>query len=158
MAGKHAVLLVGFGGCESVDDVPRFVESILGRTPPEHVIAEVESRYRIIGGGSPLPETTRQQATLLSAELAGRGTGVDVHVGMIHARPTVEEAAAAILANGASEVTVISLAPYRCEVSTDAYEAAAAEAFNGSEMALRFAGDWNLDPGYIAFAEANPST
>jgi protoporphyrin/coproporphyrin ferrochelatase len=44
---------------------------------------------------------------------------------------------------------VISLAPYRCEVSTDAYEVAVVEAMNGKSPRLRFVPDWNLTPGYL---------
>ena len=57
--GKTTVLLAGFGGPESLDQVPAFVESVLGRVPPEHVIPAALDRYRTIGGGSPLPGTTR---------------------------------------------------------------------------------------------------
>ena len=70
---QTTVFLAGFGGPESLEEVPRFVESVLGRTPPSHVIPEVVSRYQMIGGGSPLPRTTRRQAALLERELGDRG-------------------------------------------------------------------------------------
>ncbi|MGI8516946.1 MAG: ferrochelatase [Acidimicrobiia bacterium] len=142
------VLLVGFGGPESLDEVPAFVESVLGRKPPEHVISSAINRYSTIGGKSPLPATTRRQAVLVAEELSRRGLQAEVYVGMLHARPTIEEAAADILANDVEELTVISLAPYRCEVSTDAYEAAIAKALDGNVPRLRFATDWNVEPGY----------
>jgi ferrochelatase len=122
---------------------------VLGRTPPEHVTVGAIGRYRAIGGKSPLPATTRLQAELVEEELGRRGRDMKVYVGMLHARPTISEAAAAILADGVDDLTVISLAPYRCEVSTDAYEAAVIEAFAGAGPNLRLAGDWNLAPGYI---------
>ena len=151
---RLSVLMVGFGGPETLDQVPRFVESVLARTPPEHVIASVIDRYRQIGGGSPLPGTTRGQATLVREGLRGRGVEADVCVGMLHARPTIDEAAAEILAAGVEDVTVISLAPYRCEVSTDAYEAAvekcmSEKGMNGKVPRLHFVPDWNLAPGYV---------
>jgi ferrochelatase len=125
------------------------VESVLGRTPPEHVTVGAVGRYRAIGGKSPLPATTRLQAQLVEEELGRRGRDMKVYVGMLHARPTIGEAAAEILSDGVDDLTVISLAPYRCEVSTDAYEAAVVEAFAGAGPNLRLAGDWNLAPGYI---------
>lgn len=143
------VLLVGFGGPESLDEVPAFVESVLGRKPPDHVISSAVDRYRTIGGRSPLPTTTRRQAALVAEELSRRGRKADVHVGMLHARPTIDEAAARIVADGVKDLTVISLAPYRCEVSTDAYEAAVEKALDGRGPRLRFAPDWNLEPGYM---------
>ena len=151
---RRAVLLVGFGGPETLDQVPAFVESVLGRRPPEHVVPSAIGRYRAIGGGSPLPTTTRRQAVLLGEDLMRRGLGGEVYVGMLHARPMIDEAVARILADGVKDLTVISLAPYRCEVSTDAYEAAVEQALNGYGPRLRFAPDWNLATGYLdALAE-----
>lgn len=146
---KKAVLLVGFGGPESLDEVPAFVESVLGRVPPEHVTSGAVERYRAIGGKSPLPATTRRQAELVGAELASRGLAREVYVGMLHASPTIAEAAAQVTADGVDELTVFSLAPYRCEVSTDAYYEAVAEAFDGVGPVLSFTPDWNMAPGYI---------
>lgn len=146
---RHGVLLVGFGGPESLEAVPAFVDSVLGRTSPEHVTESVLSRYQAIGGGSPLPATTRRQAELVSEELACRGRAMPVYVGMLHASPTIEEAAAQVLADGVDDLAVVSLAPYRCEVSTDAYEEAARQALDGQGPLLRFTPDWNLADGYV---------
>jgi len=146
---RLTVLLAGFGGPESLDQVPRFVESVLGRVPPDHVIPAVIGRYEAIGGGSPLPAMTRRQAALVAEELGRRGLDADVHVGMLHARPTIDEAAEEIKEDGVEDLVVISLAPYRCEVSTDAYEAAVESAFEGSRLRLHFGPDWNLAPAYV---------
>jgi ferrochelatase len=146
---ERAVFLVGFGGPESLDEVPPFVESVLGRVPPEHVTEHAVERYRLIGGGSPLPATTRRQAQLVAEELGRRGVDAGVYVGMLHADPTIRSAADRMVADGVEDVTVVSLAPYRCEVSTDAYEAAARRALEGRVETLRFAPDWNLAPRYV---------
>lgn len=146
---KRGVFLVGFGGPESLLEVPAFVDSVLGRKPPEHVTSSAVERYRSIGGGSPLPAMTRRQATLVREELAKRGHEMEVYVGMLHAHPTIDEAAARIVADGINDVTVVSLAPYRCEVSTDAYEAAAGRALEAQMRSLRFVPDWNLAPRYL---------
>lgn len=154
MTGQTTVFLAGFGGPESIDQVPSFVESVLGRKPPDHVIPEVVDRYETIGGGSPLPGTTRRQAALLEKELGERGHQARVHVGMLHAHPTIGATADEIASEGIDDVTVVSLAPYRCEVSTDAYEEAVANALGGRVASVRFAPDWNLNPRYIgALAE-----
>lgn len=151
---KLAVLLVGFGGPENLDQVPAFVASVLGRVPPDHVTAGVIERYRTIGGSSPLPATTRRQAVLLGEELARRGIEAGVGVGMLHARPTIDEALAELARTGVGDVKVISLAPYRCEVSTDAYEAAVEKSLNGRGPRLHFAPDWNGRKSYVgALAE-----
>ena len=151
MTGRRAltVLLVGFGGPENLDQVPGFVESVLGRKPPEHVIPEVVERYRAIGGGSPLPATTRNQADLLEKELVDRGLDARVLVGMLHARPTISETADQLASEGVDDLVVVSLAPYRCEVSTDAYEKAVAESLAGRVPTVRLVPDWNLAMGYV---------
>lgn len=150
MIEQTTVFLAGFGGPEAIDQVPDFVESVLGRKPPDHVIPEVVNRYEAIGGGSPLPGTTRRQAALLEKELGDRGHQARVHVGMLHARPTIMATADEIVSEGVDDVVVVSLAPYRCEVSTDAYEKAVAHALGGRVASVRFAPDWNLTPRYIA--------
>ena len=63
-------------------------------------------------------------------------------------RPTIDEAIAQIMVNGVNDLILISLAPYRCEVSTDAYEAAVAKALDGN-VRIRFTPDWNLAAGYL---------
>lgn len=149
MSGQTTVFLAGFGGPENIDQVPDFVESVLGRKPPDHVIPEVINRYQTIGGGSPLPGTTRRQAALLEKELGERGHRAKVLVGMLHAHPTIPATADEIASAGVDDVIVVSLAPYRCEVSTDAYEAAVADALGGRVASVRFAPDWNLTPRYV---------
>lgn len=154
LVSRLSVLLVGFGGPETLEQVPGFVANVLGRVPPEHVTAGAIERYRAIGGGSPLPATTRRQAILLKGELARRGWDAEVRVGMLHARPTIAEAVAEIVSVGVEELRVISLAPYRCEVSTDAYEAAVEKSLNGGGPRLHFAPDWNGRKSYVgALAE-----
>lgn len=147
--GKVTVFLVGFGGPERLDQVPAFVESVLGREPPDHVIPAAVERYRTIGGGSPLPATTRRQSRLVEEELARRGIHAEVHVGMLHAHPTIAETADRITSHEVDDVVVISLAPYRCEVSTDAYEHAVETTFSGTGIRLHFGPDWNLGPNYV---------
>ncbi len=162
-----SVLLVGFGGPETLDQVPDFVASVLGRVPPAHVTAGAIERYRAIGGGSPLPATTRRQAILLAEELARRGLEAEVRVGMLHAQPTIDEAMAEIASAGVEQLKVISLAPYRCEVSTDAYEAAVEKSLDGLRPRLYFAPDWNARTTYVgalvemlaaSLAQASPDT
>ncbi len=57
---------------------------------------------------------------------------------------------AEIVADGVEDLTVISLAPYRCEVSTDAYEAAVEKALSTGKAlgsASSPTGTWR--PGYV---------
>jgi protoporphyrin/coproporphyrin ferrochelatase len=149
---RRGVLLVGFGGPESLDGVPAFVESVLRRRPRQTVVDGAVRRYAAIGGRSPLPDTTRRQGHLLAGELARREVGWTVTVGMLHAPPTIDQGIDRMVARGVDELVAISLAPYRCEVSTDAYEAAVQTAVSAQHdgLSVCFPKDWNLHPEYVA--------
>jgi ferrochelatase len=148
-ASRIGVALLAFGGPESLAQVPPFLHRVIGRVPPAQLEQEVVERYRTMGGRSPLPDTTRRQAALLRSELRRRGLDWPVYVGMLHARPFIEEAAEEIVRNGVTDLVAISLTPYRAKVSTGSYEAALREALASHQVALRFPKDWNLHPTYV---------
>lgn len=151
MSEETCVLLMAFGGPESMDEVPDFLRSVMGRTPPPALEAEVTERYRLLGGRSPLPETTRLQAEALAAELARRGGPRRVFVGMQHARPRLEEALRTIQEEGFRRIVALSLAPYRSEASTSAYENTVRQTMDrlGLHAEVRFPKDWYDHPLYV---------
>lgn len=153
-AGGRAVLLLAFGGPESLEEIPAFLENLTGRRPAPALVESVAERYRLVGGRSPLPAATRAQARALEEELRAEGNPMPVYVGMRYARPAVAEALAAMAAAGLRRVAAISLAPYRARVSTGAYEDEVRAALGQMDPAVcpevRFARDWHLHPGFIA--------
>ena len=66
MSGLTGVMLMSFGTPASPDEVPEFLERIRPMAP--EVVAEMQRRYRLIGG-SPLTRITREQAAALEAHL-----------------------------------------------------------------------------------------
>ena len=50
------VLLLGFGGPDSLDAVQPFMCNLMDREPSDELVAQVCKRYLAIGGVSPLPE------------------------------------------------------------------------------------------------------
>lgn len=151
-----AVLLMAFGGPESLEEIPDFLRKLMQRTPPPHVEQDVIERYRELGGGSPLPETTRRQAEALKQDLARRGRTVPVYVGMQYARPFIGDTLDTITADGVTRLVALSLAPYRSRVSTQAYEEQVRQEVDrrGGAMEIRFPGDWYRHPTYLdALAE-----
>lgn len=151
-----AVLLMAFGGPESLEEIPDFLRKLMGRTPPPHVEHDVIERYRQLGGGSPLPETTRRQAEALAEELARRGRPVKVYVGMQYARPFIGDTLDTVTAEGITRLVALSLAPYRSQVSTQAYEEEVRREVErrNAGIDLRFPGDWYRHPTYLdALAE-----
>jgi ferrochelatase len=71
---KQAVLLLAHGTPETVEQIPEYLRNVVsGRPLPQHVIEEIQHRYSLIGR-SPLTEITMEQARLVEAELAAKGT------------------------------------------------------------------------------------
>ncbi|MDP8957780.1 MAG: ferrochelatase [Actinomycetota bacterium] len=150
-AGQQGVVLLAFGGPEALDEVPSFLSSVIGRLPPASVEHEVVERYRELGGRSPLPQTTRLQAALLRSELGRRRFDWSVYVGMLHARPFIEEAVEEMARDGITDLVAISMTPYRAAVSTGSYERRLRQmlAKHGMEPHLRLPPDWHLHPLYL---------
>jgi len=103
---KQAVLLVAHGAPERLEDIPAFLEQVLGLPAPPFLVAEVRTRYEAIGGASPLTAATRRQAEALSARL-----GLPVYIGMRHWRPSLGEALARARADAVDHLVGLCAAP-----------------------------------------------
>ncbi|BDG62308.1 ferrochelatase [Caldinitratiruptor microaerophilus] len=148
---QEAVLLMAFGGPESLDEVPGFVTRLTGRKLPPPALAAVVDRYRLVGGRSPLPETTRAQARALEAELARRNRPVPVRAGFQFSDPDLAAVVRDLIAGGAHRIAAITMAPYRSQHSTAAYETTVRKAVEeqGAGAEIVFAPDWYLHPRYL---------
>ncbi len=154
-APATAVLLMAYGtpsGPEAVEPYLRHMRG--GRAPSAEALADLQRRYRAIGGQSPLLAITESQGRGLEAELNQRAMGpYEVHVGMKHAPPFIESAAATIRAAGASRVVALVLAPHYSALSVGQYleRARAALADPAPGPAVAVVEHWHLHPGYIAW-------
>ncbi|MHC4064611.1 MAG: ferrochelatase, partial [Planctomycetota bacterium] len=78
-----AVLMIAYGGPESMAEVRPFLANILrGKRVPPQRIEEVVDHYGVIGGRSPLNDLIRDQAGRLQTALADAGLLLPVYVGM----------------------------------------------------------------------------
>ncbi len=92
-----ALLLLAFGGPRSLEEVESFLTRLFrGRRPSSEQLERVKERYQLIGGSSPLPGITWDQAKALE---------------------TLRE----IHRDGIREVVAIPMAPFRSRASTGAY-------------------------------------
>ena len=83
-----ALLLVAFGGPESMDDVAPFLNRVTaGRPIPTERLAEVADRYRSVGGRSPLNARLRTLQASVSERLVDRGVNTPVFWGNRNAAP-----------------------------------------------------------------------
>ncbi len=96
------VLLMAHGTPASPEEILPFYTRIRRGHPPEpEQLAELESRYRAIGGVSPLAERTRAQVDAVRTELQTRSPGRYLVVfGAKHTDPLIEDAAATLAAAG----------------------------------------------------------
>ena len=125
---QQAVLLMAYGGPNSLDDIGHYLQDIRGGRPtsPE-LLAEIQARYAQIGGRSPLLEITCAQAGALEQQLNKLAHTEDgapaykVYVGMRHWKPYIREAVAQIAADGFHQGVAVCMAPHASKMSSGAY-------------------------------------
>ncbi|MBI4876864.1 MAG: ferrochelatase [Acidobacteria bacterium] len=114
---REAVLLAAHGAPECAGDVAEYLSYVRGGRPmAPRIVAEVERRYREIGGGSPLLARTREQAAALQAQL-----GVPVYFGMRNWRPFLQETMARMQSDGIQRIVALCLAPQYSRLSVGFY-------------------------------------
>jgi len=120
------VLLMAHGTPSSLDEMPDYLRLVRGGRPPSPaLIAEMRHNYAAIGGASPLTTITLAQAAALRARM---GDAVPVTVGMRNWRPFINEALAALTADGVDRIIGIPLAPQFSTLSVQKYIDAATSA------------------------------
>lgn len=154
------VILLGFGGPDSLEAVEPFMTNIIGRKPVPALVQRITERYKLIGGRSPLVETSRAQAAGIEEFLRSRGVKCRALVGMLHWRPYIREAVGELAAAGINQVVGVSLSPYYSRVSTGAYakalEQAASDIVHGAaeqgkalNLQVKMAPDWYNHPLFL---------
>lgn len=137
------VLLVAHGTVENLDDLPAFVSRIRhGRPAPVSLVEELRRRYEAIGG-SPLLNTTREQAQAL-----GKRLEAPVLSAMRLWDPSVERALAGAESLGLRRLVVVALAPFSQHVYWDAALESAKAA--GSRIELVRSDAWGQEPDFVA--------
>jgi protoporphyrin/coproporphyrin ferrochelatase len=144
---SDAVLLLAYGGPDSLADIPAYLDDVRGGRPtPPHLLSEITERYKLIGGRSPLLEITRSAAGKLS-----EAVGLPVYVGMRHWHPKIAETVAQMTADGVRDFIAICMAPHYSRMSIGAYRARLDEALTaaGAGMAVDFVESWYREPAYL---------
>ena len=153
MNRHDAVLLIAFGGPERMADVRPFLHNVVrGRRIPPERIEEVVHHYELFDGCSPMNALTVQQARALEADLASRGPGIRVYVGMRNWTPYLRETLAQMRADGVRRALGIVMAPHRSYSSWDQYLGNVAEAraqVGPDAPEVEYLDAWFDDPGFI---------
>jgi protoporphyrin/coproporphyrin ferrochelatase len=152
---RLGVLVMAHGTPRSLDDLPAFYTEIRrGQPPPPELLAELEARYRAIGGTSPLNELTRAQIAGVDRALERRAPGrFEVVGGAKFAPPRIEDAAEQLTGRGLGRVIGLVLAPHSSRLSVGEYERRARQALAGSErrpgVELDMIDHWYDEPGFV---------
>lgn len=161
-----AVLLMAYGGPDTLDDVEPFVMDIRGgrKTPPE-LLDEIRERYAHIGGGSPLLRITTEQAEALERVLntpdpdispAPDAPRFQVFVGMKHWTPTIHDALADIVNGGFRHLVTLCMTPVYSSMTVAEYyeKLQRAQEKLGGDLHIYAVETWHTHPLYIeAIAE-----
>lgn len=108
-----AILLLGFGGPESLDEVRPFLERVTaGRGIPPERLDEVGQHYVALGGVSPINEQNRALRAALEAGLVATGDHTPVVLANRNSAPFVPDVVAELAASGAHRVLALATSAY----------------------------------------------
>ena len=147
-----ALLLLAFGGPRSLDEVELLLTRLFkGRKPSPEQLERVKERYRLIGGCSPLPEITSDQAKALEKELNARRHAFKSYVGMRYCHPLIEETLKQIVREGVREIVALPMTPFQSSASTGAYteEVNQVNEKLGGVVSISFVKQWHCHPLFI---------
>jgi protoporphyrin/coproporphyrin ferrochelatase len=153
---RYGVLVMAHGTPRSLEDLPAFYTEIRrGHPPSPELLADLEARYRAIGGTSPLNELTDAQVAEVAAALERRAPGrFEVASGAKFASPRIEDAAAQLTKRHLHHVIGVVLAPHSSRLSVGEYERRARRALAGSgdqpTAVLEMIDHWYDQPGFVA--------
>jgi protoporphyrin/coproporphyrin ferrochelatase len=117
-----AVVVLGFGGPESADEIRPFLDRVLaGRPIPKERYESVVGHYLDIGGKSPYNELTRKQVAALTAELRELKCDLPVEIAYRTYPPYISDVLRRYADAGAKKLLGIVLAPYRGSASAGRY-------------------------------------
>jgi len=144
---------MAYGTPASPADVEAYYTHIRrGNAPTPDRLADLVRRYDAIGGTSPLAERTEAQRAGLEAALEERAPGrCRVVLGQKHAAPFIEDAAAALAAEGVEAIVGLVLAPHFSRSSVGQYQERLATAAAEHGLAVGGVESWHLEPTYLAF-------
>jgi ferrochelatase len=121
---RTGVLLLGFGGPESIDSVRPFMCNLMDREPSDELVDDICMRYLAIGGRSPLPTIAKKIAAGLEERLGQEGKPAPVRVGMRYWNPFISDGVAELMALGCDKIVTLSLSPFESKAASGAYREA----------------------------------
>jgi ferrochelatase len=145
---EAAVVLMAYGSPERLEDVPAYYADIRGGRPIASAhLEDLVERYRRLGIEESNPLNAITESTRAALE---REVGLPVFTGMKHWRPRIAEAVDAAVADGASTLVGLVLAPHYSRLSIGGYRHQL-ESAAGDRATVRFVESWHDEPGFVRF-------
>ena len=156
MKPVRGLLVMAYGTPYKEEDIERYYTHIRhGRKPSEEHLEDLKSRYKAIGGISPLAEMTKKQAQALCERLNEVQDEVEykLYIGLKHIDPFIEDAVEAMVKDGITEAVTIVLAPHFSTFSIKSYNGRVKEAAEklGSSMKITSVEAWYDQPKFIEY-------
>jgi protoporphyrin/coproporphyrin ferrochelatase len=152
---RIAVLLMAYGTPRRPEEIePYYTDIRRGRPPTPEALADLTARYAAIGGVSPLARLTEAQRDALQAELDDLEPGrFEVALGLKHADPKVEVAAAELAERGFPAIVGLVLAPHFSTFSIGQYLDRTRQGVDETGGDTRVAGieSWAAEPAFVEF-------
>ena len=157
-----AVLLMAYGTPRHPDEIePYYTDIRRGRPPTPEALADLTERYAAIGGVSPLAQLTEAQRDGLQTALDAADPGrFHVALGLKHADPKVEVAAAELADAGFSTIVGLVLAPHYSSYSIGQYldRTRQGVADSGHDADVIGVESWAVEPAFVSFLAADLRT
>jgi ferrochelatase len=145
---EAAVVLMAYGSPERLEDVPAYYADIRGGRPIASAhLEDLVERYRRLGIEESNPLNAITESTRAALE---REVGLPVFTGMKHWRPRIAEAVDAAVADGASTLVGLVLAPHYSRLSIGGYRHQL-ESAAGDRATVWFVESWHDEPGFVRF-------
>jgi ferrochelatase len=153
MTAPVGVLVMAYGGPDSLEEIPGYLADIrAGRPTPRDIVDEITENYRAIGGRSPLLDVTRRQVDALAGQL---GEDYRCYLGMRHWSPWIEEVVGEMVEDGITRAVGLVLAPQFSALSVARYQQKVADGLElyGGRIEFEQIESYHDAPGLIeAFA------
>ncbi len=144
------ILVLAYGTPAQPEDIEPYYTHIRGGRPPSpESLHNLQERYRLVGGRTPLLDLSQGVADGLQARLDAEAPGhYHVYLGMKHWHPYIGEVVPQIVADGVREVIAVVLAPHYSRYSLEGYRKYINQALEkvAEPFQLHFIESWHTHP------------
>ncbi|MGQ0742846.1 MAG: ferrochelatase [Acidimicrobiales bacterium] len=146
-AGPPGLLVMAYGSPAEAGQVEAYYTHIRRGLPPTpDQLADLNRRYRAIGGLSPLAQRTAAQVRAIAAFLSHDWV---IRIGNKHVGPFIEDAVSALAHAGVRRAVGLVLAPHYSALSVGEYTKRARAAAEASGIELAMVDSWHTQSAYL---------